>query len=102
MKVIVKDYYKILGVERTASTQEIKVAYRKLVRQFHPDVSQRTTEEMEHFFEIQEAYRILGNLDNRLQYSILLNADLIEKELLNKRIDIPGFSIKTIKKRESK
>jgi DnaJ-class molecular chaperone len=101
MKVKVKDYYKILGVPRTASTLEIKTVYRQLARKYHPDLSQRTKQDLEHFYEIQEAYRILGNLDNRLQYSILLNQDLIERELLNKKIDIPGFSIKSVKKDNS-
>lgn len=81
-KIAIKDYYKILGVERTASTDEIKRAYHRLARIFHPDKNQSITQkEQEKFSDITEAYNILGNLDNRLKYTVLLNNDkkLIEE-----------------------
>ncbi|MEW6219899.1 MAG: molecular chaperone DnaJ [Thermodesulfobacteriota bacterium] len=63
-----RDYYQVLGVDRTASAAEVKKAYRKLARKYHPDVnpSDRTAEER--FKEIQAAYDILGNKDKRARY----------------------------------
>ncbi len=60
-----KDYYKILGVEKSASEEDIKKAYRKLAHQYHPDKSGGSTEK---FKEISEAYQILSNKDKRAQY----------------------------------
>ncbi len=75
----IKDYYKILGVERTASTEDIKQAYRKLVRLFHPDFN-KDPESLRLFYLITEAYQVLGNLENRLDYSIILFEQDIIKE----------------------
>lgn len=62
-----RDYYEILGVSRTASADEIKSAFRKLARQFHPDVSKETDAE-EKFKEINEAYGVLSDTDKRARY----------------------------------
>lgn len=59
-----KDYYQILGVARTASADEIKRAYRKLASQHHPDKGG----DKARFQEIQEAYNVLGDADQRQQY----------------------------------
>ena len=59
------DYYKILGVERSASTDEIKKAYRKLAHQFHPDKKGGNETK---FKEINEAYQVLSDLKKRGQY----------------------------------
>ncbi len=65
-----KDYYQILGVERTASAADIKKAYRKLVRQYHPDVSKHK-DATEKTKEINEAYEVLGDAEKRAAYDAL-------------------------------
>jgi molecular chaperone DnaJ len=63
-----KDYYATLGVERTASQEEIKQAYRRLAREFHPDVRKDDPHADERFKEINEAYYVLSDPDRRSQY----------------------------------
>ena len=62
-----QDFYDILGVSRDASQDEIKKAYRRLAREYHPDVNKEPDAE-ERFKEINEAYRILSDPDSRRQY----------------------------------
>lgn len=66
-----KDYYKILGVERSASQDEIKKAYRKLAVKYHPDKNPDDKVAEEKFKEISEAYQVLGNADSRKKYDEL-------------------------------
>ena len=63
-----RDPYSVLGVERKASAEEIKKAYRKLARQYHPDRNPDDPKAEERFKEIQAAYDIVGDPDKRKQY----------------------------------
>lgn len=63
-----KDYYKILGVEESASTDDIKKAFRKLAREYHPDKTGGDKNKEKIFMEINEAYEILGNEESRKNY----------------------------------
>ncbi|MBE9143446.1 DnaJ C-terminal domain-containing protein [Planktothrix mougeotii] len=63
-----KDYYVILGVDKTADQDAIKKAYRKLARQYHPDLNPNDKKAEERFKEINEAYEVLSNEENRKKY----------------------------------
>ena len=63
-----KDYYKTLGVKRTATDQELKQAYRRLARKYHPDVNPGDKTAEEKFKEVQEAYDVLRDKDKRRKY----------------------------------
>lgn len=65
-----KDYYKILGVSRNASSEDIKKAYRKLARRYHPDLNSGKKEAEEKFKEIQEAYEVISKEDKRKAYDV--------------------------------
>lgn len=62
------DYYQVLGVKRDASAKEIKQAYRRLARRYHPDVNPGDTTAEQKFKEISQAYAVLGNADDRKKY----------------------------------
>jgi curved DNA-binding protein len=66
-----KDYYKILGVDKTADQKEIKKVYRRLARQYHPDVNPGDKAAESRFKEINEAYEVLSDPEKRQKYNEL-------------------------------
>ncbi len=63
-----KDFYKVLGVDKTASDAELKKTYRKLARQYHPDSNPGDAAAEARFKEISEAYSVLSDKDQRAEY----------------------------------
>lgn len=63
-----KDYYEVLGLPRTASEKEIKAAYRRLARKYHPDVNQGDRQAEERFKEVAEAFAVLSDPEKRATY----------------------------------
>ena len=63
-----RDYYEVLGVAKTASEDELKKAYRKLAKQYHPDMNPGNAEAEAKFKEINEAYEVLSDKDKRAKY----------------------------------
>lgn len=68
MAVDYKDYYQILGVPKTANEKEIKAAYRKLARKYHPDVNSGDKTAEDKFKNVGEAYDVLSDADKRAKY----------------------------------
>lgn len=70
-----KDYYSILGVDKNASEDDIKSAYRKLAKKYHPDLNKDNPQAGEKFKEINEAYEVLGDKQKRSNYDQFGSAD---------------------------
>ncbi len=86
-----KDYYKILGVDKNASQEDIKKAYRKLAMKYHPDHSSGSKENEEKFKEISEAYAVLSDPEKRKQYDTYGDEDFRQRysqEDIFKDVDI--------------
>ncbi len=83
------DYYKVLNVKRTASQAEIKKAYYNLARKYHPDINIFNEVSLMKFTLINEAYSVLGDLEKRLKYRLVLEKrdQIIEKNRLRKILD---------------
>ena len=71
MAVKFQDYYEVLGVARTATAGDIKKAYRKLARKYHPDVNPDDTTAEENFKDVREAYDVLSDPEKRKRYDQL-------------------------------
>jgi molecular chaperone DnaJ len=71
-----RDYYEVLGINRGAGQNEIKRAYRRLARQYHPDVNRGDKEAEEHFKEVNEAYEVLSDTEKRSRYDRFGHAGL--------------------------
>ncbi|GAB2944494.1 J domain-containing protein [Hymenobacter coalescens] len=85
-----KDYYKILGVEKTATKDQIKKAYRKLARQYHPDVNPNDAEAERKFKEVNEANEVLSDDEKRQKYD-QLGADWQRYQQAGGRSGAGGF-----------
>ena len=95
ISMILKDYYKILQVSSTASSEEIKKAFRKLALQYHPDKNIDTQSATKNFIEIQEAYAVLGDKIKRAAYNYqryLQNPQRANKPLAQNADDILQLS----------
>src|SRR5688500_20300896 len=66
-----KDYYATLGVSKTASAKEVKQAFRKMARKYHPDVNPGDKSAESRFMVINEAYEVIGDPEKRKKYDVL-------------------------------
>ena len=85
----IKNYYQILGVDKTASSKQIRDAYLKLIRKHHPDLAKNHYISQQKIQDIIEAYNILGDLENRLRYSIIMNQKENSRHKWAKKYNLP-------------
>src|SRR5206468_7924914 len=101
MAVKFRDYYESLGVPRSAKEEEIKKAYRKLARKYHPDLNPHNEQAEEKFKEIQEAYEVLSDADKRRKYDQLGAKDR-KSTRLNSSHDQISYAVFCLKKKKKK
>ncbi len=88
-----RDYYKILGVEKSADAKEIKKAYRRLARQFHPDMNPGDKAAESRFKEINEAHEVLSDPEKRRKYDELgQNYQRWQQAAANRRIRLDAVA----------
>lgn len=75
-----KDYYYILGIERTASLEEIKDAHRKLSKKFHPDLNPDDPHLVKMFKDVQEGYECLSDASGKLNYDLVYQSWVSNKQ----------------------
>ncbi len=90
------DYYKILGVDKSASAEEIKKAYRKLARKFHPDLNPNDKDANKKFQQVNEANEVLSDPDKRKKYDEYgkdwKHAEQFEQQKQQRHANFGGFS----------
>src|SRR3989454_3496021 len=103
--MVKRDYYEILGVDRNASEEEIKKAYRRLARQHHPDTQTSEQEKKaaeEKFKEINEAYATLSDQDKRRRYDTFGHAEGDRKSTrLNSSHLVISYAVFCLKKKKN-
>ena len=85
-----RDYYEILGVDRSASKEEIRKAYKRLAKKHHPDIN-KDSDAAERFKEINEAASVLGDPQKREQYDRFGDADAFRKATGGPGFDFRDF-----------
>src|SRR3982751_896208 len=80
-----KNYYIILGIKNTASLEEVKLAFRKLAKKYHPDKNQEDHTAEVFFKEIQEAYEVLSNAEKRKKYDLKFSYANNYQQIRNKQ-----------------
>ena len=90
-----EDYYKILGIEKTASAEEIKKAYRKLALKWHPDKNPNNKAAEDKFKKISEAYAVLSDMQKRKDYDMYGSADQFRQGYTQEDI-FRGFDLNDI------
>jgi len=90
-----EDYYKILGIEKTASAEEIKKAYRKLALKWHPDKNPNNKAAEDKFKKISEAYAVLSDIQKRKDYDMYGSADQFRQRYTQEDI-FRGFDLNDI------
>lgn len=98
MTNMTKDYYKILGIAENCTEAELKCAYRKLARKWHPDIAGNTENVVSKFKEINEAYEVLSDKVKKAEYDTInkyYNYSSEKSENKNERVTRPDFDKKT-------